>query len=331
MAEDIRNVSPVAQSYENRQVNKGLSPAPIPYVTGLELKADISINGLTLNTIDSSGVVWVCTDIEGWWTMPQPEFPDLPRGWGDGSYDIRGKWGPRLLTLKGSFLTPDNSYVPAAREKLISALSLVYSGAWLKVNETPAKAAYVRLNGAPEISTVNARGRTDFSIGLKAGDPIKYEWYTDPSSPDPEGYRYTAEFGASSGGTTITINNTGNIKVPIRVYLTGTIAPSGSSVYKLENTTRQIPVSDGTTRSEKLYIIGTLNGASFEIDTYNKEILEITEDPSLPGVIDARNARHKMDVTSDWIYLDPGINTLKWTGSSSAAKCQIGYRSGWIG
>jgi len=34
----------------------------------------------------------------------------------------------------------------------------------------------VRLSGPPNIETVTARGRTEFSIGLRAADPIKYEF-----------------------------------------------------------------------------------------------------------------------------------------------------------
>ena len=36
----------------------------------------------------------------------------------------------------------------------------------------------------PDIRTVNAQGRTNFSITFRAGDPIKYHW----DDPDPQGY-----------------------------------------------------------------------------------------------------------------------------------------------
>ena len=64
-----------------------------PYITGLKLEGDISINGLVLNTIDENKVVWVCTDIKGWWSLPTPEVPNIPRGLDDGAYDVRGRWG----------------------------------------------------------------------------------------------------------------------------------------------------------------------------------------------------------------------------------------------
>lgn len=210
----------VTQSYENTQVNLGLTPLPIPHITGMQLNADIAIGDLILNTIDENGVVWVCTDIEGWWVHPEPEVRDIPRGWGDGSYDVRGRYQARQITLNGVFLTPDPSLVQVSRDKLIKETDLVYVGAWIKVDEEPTKASYVRLSGRPEIQTVNARGRTEFSIGLRAPDPLKYEWYAE----DELGYRYVTIQGANSGvagSGAGTITNTGNAYAPVILQISG--------------------------------------------------------------------------------------------------------------
>ena len=181
MSEDLTNVNPNTQDIEKKIVNTALSKLPAPHITGMKLEADISIGGLTLNTIDEDGVLWVCTDIDGWWTIPDVELPDLPRGWGDGSYDSRGRFASRLLSLEGAFLTQDPSQVADARAKLVDAINLVYSGGDLIVNESPAKVSFVRLSGKPLIKSVSARGRTEFSVALKAPDPIKYEFLTDSS------------------------------------------------------------------------------------------------------------------------------------------------------
>ena len=213
---------PLTQIQETTAVNKALIPQPPPVFTGMQLQADISIGSLVLNTIDANNVVWVCTDIEGWWTLPEPEIPDLPRGWGDGSYDTSGRWAARQIVLNGSFLTPGPAYTAAARNTLVQACNLVRSGAWLKTNESPTRAAFVRLSGAPSIETVNARGRTDFSIGLRAADPIKYSW----NAADAEGYdTVTVACANSSTGATgaTTINNVGNTIVPLFIEVTGPI------------------------------------------------------------------------------------------------------------
>jgi hypothetical protein len=212
----------VTQAYETTTVNKGLSTVPYPKITGMQLNADVSLGSLVLNTIDESGVVWVCTNIEGWWTHPDPEVRDIPRGYGDGSYDVRGRYNARLITLKGVFITPGASYVAAARDKLIKNTDLVYVGDWLRTNENPTKASYVRLSGRPEIETVNARGRTEFSIGLKAADPLKYEWY----EAHELGYRSVSIAGESASpvvaGSGI-VTNTGTAYAPVVLQITGPV------------------------------------------------------------------------------------------------------------
>ena len=190
-----------------------------PYITGLKLEGDISINGLVLNTIDENKVVWICTDIDGWWTLPAPEVPNIPRGLDDGAYDVRGRWLPREITLQGSILPPKPSYAPAARQRLMKALDLVYTGGWLKVNEDPLMSAYVRVTGQPDVVSVNARGRIDFTVLLRAGDPVKYSW--NPNATD--GY-VTSNVAINTVGGSLsntTITNVGNTNTAPVFSLTG--------------------------------------------------------------------------------------------------------------
>ena len=167
----------ISQAEENYLVNTALSVKPdVQLFNGMDLNADVTIGDLVLNTIDESGVVWVCTDIEGWWGHAEPEIPDIARGVEDGSYDVTGRYKARTLTLRGVFLPQNIEQIKSARDRLISATNLVRQGVWLRTNEEPTRAAFVRLSGRPQIQTVNARGRTEFSIGLKAADPVKYKW-----------------------------------------------------------------------------------------------------------------------------------------------------------
>jgi hypothetical protein len=235
----------VTQAYETTTVNKALSAVPIPKITGMQLNADISLGSLVLNTIDESGVVWVCTEIEGWWNHPEPEVRDIPRGYGDGSYDVRGRYQARVITLNGVFITPDASYVAAARDKLIKNTDLVYVGDWLRTNENPTKASYVRLSGRPDIKTVNARGRTEFSIGLRAPDPLKYEWY----EADELGYRTVSIAGESASPVvagTGTVTNTGTAYAPVILQVSGPV--TGPATIFNETT------------NETITIIGALRG-----------------------------------------------------------------------
>jgi hypothetical protein len=235
----------ITQAAENKFVNLGLTPLPIPKITGMQLNADVSIGSLILNTVDENGVVWVCTNIEGWWVHPEPEVRDIPRGWGDGSYDVRGRYQARQITLSGVFLTPDPALVPIARDKLIQETDLVYVGGWLKTNENPTKASFVRLSGQPDIETVNARGRTEFSIGLRAADPLKYEWYEGHEL----GYRAVTIAGEDSGTVgsgTGTVTNTGNAYSPVVFEVTGPIVGPATILNETTN--------------ESITIIGSLRG-----------------------------------------------------------------------
>jgi hypothetical protein len=233
------------QAQETKKVDKGLSPVPYPKITGLKLDAGISLGSLILNTIDEDGVVWVCTDIEGWWNHPEPDIDDIPRGYGDGSYDVRGRYQARQLTLNGVFLVPDASYVAAARSKLIENTDLVYTGNWLITNENPPKASYVRLSGRPEITTVNPRGRTEFSIGLRAPDPLKYEWFAG----NELGYRSVVIPGKSASPSVSgegSVINTGNAYAPVVLEIRGPLTGPG--------------VIQNVTTNEEITIIENLRG-----------------------------------------------------------------------
>jgi len=326
VSEDVTNIIPNDQAQENKLVNRALSKLPAPNVTGLKLEADISISGLTLNTIDSNNVVWVCTDIDGWWTLPDPELPDLPRGWGDGSYDSRGRYASRLITLEGAFLTQDPSQVYVARNKLVEAIDLVYSGADLIVNEPGAsKISFVRLAGRPMISTTTARGRTEFSVSLKASDPIKYEYLTTGSAIEL-GYRVK-----TLSSTNQTINNLGNTRTPVILELTGPIA-SGTTI---QNAINYIDAGTVDTTETITVVKAVPSGSTLEVDTLNREAVLVT-----PGVGSdpdtVENARSYISTLSSWFYIYPdslASNLLKISppaGSSATGSCKILYRSGWI-
>lgn len=305
-----------AQAYENAIVNKALTPLPNPHITGLKLSGDISLGDLVFNTIDDAGVVWVITDIDGWWNHPDPDMPDFPRGNADGSYDVRGRWQARQLTLSGVFLPPDPSLVPAARDRLIEATSLVYQGKWLRVYENEPKASFVRLSGRPDIRTINARGRTEFSIGLRASDPIKYSW----SDLDPQGFNILTipAANAATGATGIgIINNIGSISVPIYMQVLGPI--NGPATIVKSN------IAETSSSIEIFTILDPFSGGStLEIDTYDNSV-------ALDGV--TLGARSMLDPLTDWIKLQPGPNVITFTDSAvnSGAQLIVYYRSGWIG
>ena len=252
------------QAQENFYVDRGLTPLPQPHLTGMKLKADIVLGDFVFNTIDEFGVTWVITDIVGWWQHPEPDMPSIPRGFGDGDYDIKGRYQARILTLTGAFLTPTPDLVEAARDRLVAATNLVYKGAWLKTGGDAKRTSFVRLSGAPEIQTVTARGKTEFSIGLKAANPLKFSW----NDAEPDGYDII-EIPATNRDTSatgiVTVTNNGNVDTPIELEINGPIT-GPARVYN-------------RTTDKLLYIVSSLRGrlnSSIENKqvSFNPETLE---------------------------------------------------------
>jgi hypothetical protein len=224
------------QANENYNVNLGLTPLQQNEITKLKLEGNIVLGDFIFNTIDDYGVTWVITDIDGWWKHPEVEMPDIDRGWGDGSYDVQGKYRARSISLNGVFLVTDPSKVEAARDRLIEATNLVYKGAWLKTGNSPIRASWVRLSGGVDINTVNPRGRTEFSIPLRAPDPVKYAW----NDADPDGYEFVEIAGknVTTEATGIgTITNIGNYGTSCIIEVSGPVT-SPATIYN--RTTNQL-------------------------------------------------------------------------------------------
>ena len=208
------------QAQKNRITQQALTPLPEPHLTGMKLQEDIILNDFVFNNVDEYGVLWVITDIKGWWSPPAPEMPDIKRGWADGSYDVKGRYNARDLTLEGSILCSDPSLAAEARRRLVAQINLVRQGGWLRTNENPIKASWVRLSGEPNFETVNARGRIDFSIGLRAADPIKYSWNElNQDGYDVEEILAKSTTPARSGKSTLT--NQGDFDVSAYFKITG--------------------------------------------------------------------------------------------------------------
>jgi hypothetical protein len=242
----------LTQSQENAIVNRGLTPLPAPVTSGMQLNADIAIGNLVLNTIDESNTLWVCTDIDGWWGQAMPEIPDITRGVDDGSYDVTGRYQARQMALSGVFIPSSAAGLGAARDRLVEATNLVRRGVWLRTNEQPTRAAFVRLSGLPKIQTTNARGRTEFVIGLKAADPIKYLW----NDADPDGFTTVDISGL--GGTGMVINS-GTADVTAVFTLTGPLGLN-STIYNAAT-------------DETMEIVQPLRGANAVATVTNAELV----------------------------------------------------------
>jgi len=310
------------QANETSKVNLALAPLPQPHLTGMKLQADISLNDFTFNTIDEYGVVWVVTDIGGWWQHPSPEIPEVSRGWGDGSYDVKGKYNARDITFEGVILTPDPSLLAAARDRFVAATNLVYTGGWLKTNEgSYIKASYVRLSGDPEIQTVNARGRTEFSIGLRAADPIKYKWNTQDPIYGYENVLIPCEATSPAADGTEIIENEGNY--PVSVYLTITGPLVGPTIISNDTSEETITVT-GTLRDATTKTINNrgLTDNLVTLSTSTTHGLVVGDVVTISGLgspYDGDVVVLSVPTTSTFTYAATGSNVAYGAGSGSLA------------
>jgi hypothetical protein len=227
------------QDQKNKLTARALQPEFIDHLKGMKLKADIILNNMVFNTIDEYGVVWVITNVTGWNQLPEIEVQDFPRGFGDGSYLGLGRYAARIINIEGVFLTQDAAtQLSDARDRLFTALNMVKKDGLLIMKEDVAKSARVRLSGTPEIETENSRGRTRFSFGLTAGDPIKYA--VDLINPG----LYTTN--TISANAQVAIINSGNTPVPVKFSLNGPTTGSFSitNITNSERLTSSYKVKD---------------------------------------------------------------------------------------
>jgi hypothetical protein len=122
----------------------------------------------------------------------------------------------------------------------------------MRVNESNYnKVAWVRLSGRPQIQTVNARGRTEFEISLRAPDPIKYSW----NDADPDGYNLVTipcKNVATSQDGQESITNLGNISVPVFLEVTG---PTVGDTTVINETTGEVLTITGDLRTSEVLTV----------------------------------------------------------------------------
>lgn len=277
---------------------------------GIFTGEDVSINGIVLNRIDDSGCSWALSDIDGWWGLPDLEAYDDPKSYiEDGSYFAAGRYNPRSITITG-YIIPSSSGVQAvvdARNTLNAALNLLRSEGTLQVNETPfAKFATVQISGRPLTEFNSINNVLEFNIQLKANDPRKFyvgQEIVNSNLPTKSSGRrypklYPFTYGIAGSNGEMTAVNQGNYDTDgmFRVY--GPVENPGLT-HKQSGKTLQFDALVG-------------------IDEY----LDIDLKNRLAFFKGNKPARSSLLPSSQWFSLQPGQNTIAYTGFQAVAAQQ---------
>lgn len=306
---------------------------------------DAETEMLFLNGRDSDGTWWRLSDLTGWWTTPEPAILDNARGWGDGSYTDLGRYSARVITIVGSFIpsTPSARAVQRARDKLLRACILVRKQGVIAVRESDArdstdpdgwmwKFAGIQSSGAPLIETVNQSGLTVFSIGLKIADPRKFSFDTvtpfsfttsdDSYNGGPGSLSSRYSFYSSIWNADITYGELADaVATQVNVDNIGNYIAS-PVITVLGPTAGDLVVSNSTT-GQSLTVVQPLDpGDELVIDGTRRRV-------TLNGNY---GYRYYLSPGSDWITINPGVNTLTANlDVNPGVEVEIYFRHAWIG
>lgn len=271
---------------------------------GILSAEDVSINDVPLNTIDSNSVAWMITDLEGWWGLPDVEIPDDPRPFSqDGSYYTTGRFTARTINLKGYILPVDGvaNKAVASRNAFNRALILVRQRAQLKVREEGiVKTAQVQISSRPLLRISRSTGLLEFDITLRATDPVKYGeffvGYEVGLAKAASGRSYDRAFDYSYGGlgenNTVVVMNHGSYPTKPQFTIGGPV----------EN-----PMIEHIESGKFLKIGGMVElGSPITIDVATRQVLGAAE-----------NRRNLLVPSSRWFDMEPGANTIRFTGIGS--------------
>ncbi len=365
---------------------------------GLCLSEDVNVNGLLLNHRDRNGTIWLCTEVEGWWTLPPSEIPDVPKPYWDGSLLTTGRYLTRTITISGCFIPPDPSLVWYNRDAILRVSSIVRGIGLLamcgnqSLEITPTstffdapKMAIIQMNDVPLVETLRPNGFTQFSLSFRCVNPTKISLYEKSATIPVESdgvvrtrlYRSFSETVAEGGAPTtsygdlVEIENTaakrlysGVERVSLDALIEGEEFTEGTvdqSPYYQQTAQAQtvtlhnggnyfafpifvFPEVTGATKAAPVTVRNITTGEVMQIQKAVTRGSELVVDTNLRrvGVVDPDTSavswkwddRGAMSLTSHWISLAPGDNTLIMStpvGVTVPTLPTVLWRDTWIG
>jgi Phage tail protein len=259
------------------------------------LMPTVTLGGQVLNSAftDVFGIAWIITAIDGW-DSPDVRLTQTPRANDHGLFVEPAYFGGRLLIVKGKIVAArgtSTQTLMAARDQLFSAWNLMVGTlSPFIVNETPPKMCWVqRMAGCK--AAPSSPVSYDFEAHLLAPDPRKYD-------PFPT----TTIIGLNSSAI---VTNLGNIESRPLITVVG---PCFS-----------VALGNSTTGQLLTFAQPLLSTDVFKVDLDLKSAT-LNTNPVSYTVTSA---------PSQWWRLQPGANTITFSGSGGGATATLSSRSAW--
>jgi hypothetical protein len=293
--------------------------------------------------------------------MPPSEIPEVPKPYWDGNLLTTGRYTARQITVSGCFLPPDPSLVWYNRDALMRVASIVRGVGLIALcgNQSPSlgradpffdppKMAVIQMADVPLVETIRPNGFTQFSLSFRCIQPTKLSAYERSTTAPVEDAGVTREaappynamtdaqyqavldaiiapyYQQAAAAETAVLHNAGNyFAFPVIVFDTITGVSKGHAI-TLQN----------LTTGEKMEVQKTVGtGRQLVIDTGQRRVAIVNPDDSpSEWVWDQRAA---LSLTSEWITLAPGDNTVIASKPAGAAVSlpdpTIYWRDTWIG
>lgn len=175
--------------------------------------------------VDSDGIEWQMTKLDGWWGVPSPETSRLSRPGGHGAYRSPAFTGARILSLEGVATAPSTDLIRQVEDRILAIGMDPDSLYEFAVDEPPVGWRYCLVErDAATMTSVRTPYSVTFSLQFAAPDPRKYgEWgnFDAELNPGPVGGLDMTAPGASmsdpgadmgtaspEGTTTVTVGGT---------------------------------------------------------------------------------------------------------------------------
>lgn len=272
-----------------------------------------------------TGVVWICTELEGWTSAPARRTKHTARPTSDGSHRSAAYRDTRSYVVKGRYFTDDPSLGWALQNRLPSLMRDPGERYPLTVQgpDGTALTAYVEQSSAEILVAQTGPYVWEWSIPTIAADPYRYhqDWVSGSASPGTDGAG-----GIDFSGSGVVFADPGvdmgTAPSPCAVTAYGAGWEDSLLVLEIRGPGSGLVVTDDAGRG--VAVAGQVpEGQSLFVNCSPRIAIGVPGAPApLPAngaLLSGANARGALAIPNGWPRLEPGVaRTFTLTGQLGA-------------